>query len=220
MSLSAKDFKVCHCWFSFVINCQVSGGGSELSCRKMGGKADLIKTVFWNLSASCLNWFSSASILKVEGKKKKRKSSIQGNIKGYGVIFTAGIKTKNTQRPNCMSDANNAPNNRAPQRWTLIPWFRPEMLATQKPHACKILLGKPLRGDSVVEKACQERFGTQRMTEVGLVVRAFLSGKGRLGKKIQQNEAEGKKMLEKGSCYFYAQGKIKLLIRCGSFWIH
>lgn len=45
----------------------------------------------------------------------------------------------------------------------------------------------------MLEKACQERFETQRMTEVGLVVRAFLYGKGRLGKKIQQNEAEEKK---------------------------
>lgn len=72
MSLSAKDFKVCHRWFSFVINCQVLGGGSELSWRNMGSKAALIKAVFWNLSASCLNWFSSASILKVEGKKKKK----------------------------------------------------------------------------------------------------------------------------------------------------
>lgn len=70
----------------------------------------------------------------------------------------------------------------------------------------------------MLEKACQERFETQRMTEVGLavraflVVRAFLYGKGRLGKKIQQNEAEEKKNhLQKVAVIFMPRGKLSCL---------
>lgn len=56
------------------------------------------------------------------------------------------------------------------------------------------------------------------MTEVGLVVRAFLSGKGRLGKKIQQNEAEGKKKcLKKVAVIFMPRGKLSCLSAVARF---
>lgn len=49
------------------------------------------------------------------------------------------------------------------------------------------------------------------MTKLCLAVMAF-SGKGKQGEEAQQNEAE-EKTVEKATCYFYAQEKIRLFIQ-------